>query len=298
MKRRIGSAGFTLIEVMISLAIVGILAAIALPAYRHYIYAAQASQLLTNIDALRLMSAEQNATAGWPDQLQTPPPSNKWPDPLKMNSGNLLVPHFQSLVKSDANGYPVAVFYPIDERGTHIVDEAHYKLPDNLVYTFRPGAYLAVYLIDPTALLHVHQTSTGPQQVAAHPQPNPQPTLKPQAQPQLAPQLQPQATPQATPQPQPQPLPTSTQTASAGNAGSQTQAAAVIQQQQQQGSNSNSQNPNPAGQSTSVVTTPRPPAQIPAACYTNKGNLHYYNSGHYSMCPHPDEIINGVWYPR
>lgn len=291
MKTRREAAGFTLIEVMISLAIVAILAAIALPAYRHYIYAAQASRLLTNIDALRLMSAEQNATAGWPDQLQTPPPSNRWPDPLNMNSGNLLVPHFQSLVKSDANGYPVAVFYPIDERGTHIVDEARYKLPDNLVYTFRPGAYLAVYLIDPTALLRVHHTSTGSQQAAAHPQPTPQPLLKPQAQPQLAPQQQPQLKPQATPQAQPQPLPASTQTASTGNAGSQTQTSTVTQQQQQQGTN-------PAGQSSSVVTRPRPPAQIPGACYTNKGNLHYYNSGHYSMCPHPDEIINGVWYPR
>ncbi len=290
MKRRRASAGFTLIELMISLAIVGILTAIALPAYRHYIYAAQSSQLLTNIDALRLMSAEYNANQGWPDTLQNPPPANTWPDPLNMNSGNLLVPHFQSLVKSDASGYPVVVFYAMDDRGNHIIDEARYKLPDSLVYTFRPGAYLAVYLIDPSTTLRVYQTQPGSQQVVAQSQPNPQPVLKPQAQPQQIPQLIPQLQPQAKPQAQPQPLPVQTQTATAVNSGSQTQTATVTQQQQQQGAN-------PAGQSTSVVTRPRPPAQIPAACYTNRGNLHYYNSGHYSMCPRASDIINGVWYP-
>lgn len=294
MKRRRDSAGFTLIELMIALAIVAILAAIALPAYRHYIYAAQASQLLTNIDALRLMSAEYNANQGWPDVLQNPPPSNQWPDPLTMNSGNLRVPHFQSLVKSDANGYPVAVFYAMDDRGTHIVDEARYKLPDNLIYTYRPGAYVAVYLIDPSAQLRVQQTQAGSQHVAVQSQPYPQPQLKPQPQPQFQPQQIPKPQPQASPQATPQPLQTTTQTGSVGSSGSQTQTTAS----NQQGSNSNPQGANPTGQSASVVTRPRPPAQIPAACYTNKGNLHYYNSGHYAMCPHPDEIINGVWYPR
>lgn len=291
-RKRRDSAGFTLIELMIALAIVAILAAIALPAYRHYIYAAQASQLLTNIDALRLMSAEYNANQGWPDVLQNPPPSNQWPDPLTMNSGNLRVPHFQSLVKSDANGYPVAVFYAMDDRGTHIVDEARYKLPDKLIYTYRPGAYVAVYLIDPSAQLRVQQTQAGSQHVAVQSQPYPQPQLKPQ--PQFQPQQIPKPQPQASPQATPQPLQTATQTGSVGSSGSQTQTTAS----NQQGSNSNPQGANPTGQSASVVTRPRPPAQIPAACYTNKGNLHYYNSGHYAMCPHPDEIINGVWYPR
>lgn len=279
MTKRNCSAGFTLIELMISVAIVAILAAIALPAYRHYIYAAQASQLLTNIDALREMSAEYNATRGWPDSLENPPPANQWPDPLNMNSGNLRVPHFQSLVRSDASGYPVAVFYAMDDRGNHIVDEARHKLADKLVYTYRPGAYLAVYLIDPAAQLRVHQTQTGPQLVAAQSQP--QPPLTPQAQPQRQPQLTPQAQPQAQPSLAP------TQTATTGNGGSQTQAAT-----------GNVQGSTPQDQSPSVATRPRIPTQIPGACYTNKGHLHYYNSGHYSMCPKPNEMVNGVWYPR
>ena len=48
------SRGYTLVEIMISLAILAIIAAIAVPAYNGYIREARLSTLRTNIDTLRL----------------------------------------------------------------------------------------------------------------------------------------------------------------------------------------------------------------------------------------------------
>ncbi len=50
--------GFTLIEVLITLAILGILAAIAIPAYNGYITTAKMSEAQNNLAALRLAEEE------------------------------------------------------------------------------------------------------------------------------------------------------------------------------------------------------------------------------------------------
>ena len=56
--------GFTLIELMIVVAIIGILAAIALPAYQDYIARAQVSELFTLVDGSKTAVAEACQNAG------------------------------------------------------------------------------------------------------------------------------------------------------------------------------------------------------------------------------------------
>jgi len=56
--------GFTLIELMIVVAIIGILAAIALPAYQDYIARAQVSEAFVMADGVKVYVAEQCQNAG------------------------------------------------------------------------------------------------------------------------------------------------------------------------------------------------------------------------------------------
>jgi type IV pilus assembly protein PilA len=56
--------GFTLIELMIVVAIVGILAAIALPAYQDYVVRSKMSELEAALAACKTSVAEYNATHG------------------------------------------------------------------------------------------------------------------------------------------------------------------------------------------------------------------------------------------
>jgi prepilin-type N-terminal cleavage/methylation domain-containing protein len=57
--------GFTLIELMIVVAIVGVLAAIAIPAYRDYVNRARMSEVLTAFDAIATGANEYHSTVGF-----------------------------------------------------------------------------------------------------------------------------------------------------------------------------------------------------------------------------------------
>jgi type IV pilus assembly protein PilA len=56
--------GFTLIELMIVVAIIGILAAVAIPAYGDYTARAQAAEAMTLLDGLKTPMTEQFTTSG------------------------------------------------------------------------------------------------------------------------------------------------------------------------------------------------------------------------------------------
>jgi type IV pilus assembly protein PilA len=67
--------GFTLIELMIVVAIIGILAAVALPAYQDYTARAQASEALIILGGLKTPIVEISSTSGLEQACSTTPSS-------------------------------------------------------------------------------------------------------------------------------------------------------------------------------------------------------------------------------
>ena len=71
MQKKSVQQGFTLIELMIVVAIIGILAAIALPAYQDYTARAQISEGMSLLAGARTVAAEDFYTNGeWPDDAR------------------------------------------------------------------------------------------------------------------------------------------------------------------------------------------------------------------------------------
>jgi type IV pilus assembly protein PilA len=88
--------GFTLIELMIVVAIIGILAAIAIPAYQDYTIRSQVTEGLNLAASVKASVAEFYAQNGtWPDALENigmdtdNPPSGKYVNAITLDNGTI-----------------------------------------------------------------------------------------------------------------------------------------------------------------------------------------------------------------
>lgn len=88
--------GFTLIELMIVVAIIGILAAVALPAYQDYTVRAKISEVILALSACRTSITEVYQTGG------TPPSANSWGCETGVGS------KYVNGIKTDTNGVVTA----------------------------------------------------------------------------------------------------------------------------------------------------------------------------------------------
>ena len=92
--------GFTLIELMIVVAIIGILAAIAIPAYQDYVIRSQVSEGLTLASSVKASVSEFYADRGeWPTDDGggagelgfTAPPSGKYVSGIAVDNGTIVI---------------------------------------------------------------------------------------------------------------------------------------------------------------------------------------------------------------
>jgi type IV pilus assembly protein PilA len=128
--------GFTLIELMIVVAIIGILAAIAIPAYQDYTVRSQVTEGLNLADGLKTGVAEAFANTGaWPLDLaaaggtNATPPSGKYVSAVTITTGTIHI--IYGGVQANAN-IPVTAFLDLTPKVSlngDVIWNCGYKVP-------------------------------------------------------------------------------------------------------------------------------------------------------------------------
>jgi len=109
--------GFTLIELMIVVAIIGILAAIAIPAYQDYTIRAQVTEGLNLAGDLKAAVAEQFAQTGsWPANNSalglTATKSGKYVSSVEVNNGTIIITYGGVNANANLTAAPILALRP------------------------------------------------------------------------------------------------------------------------------------------------------------------------------------------